>query len=97
VTQLTEIIERMLRTLTTEELVDMFPEFQEGRAEHGEIAVKEDDLRLVICSLETCLEDFRVLGIVSEQTRTTVMEALMRLKTCVVVQTKRVPKEPPAA
>lgn len=92
-----QVAERMLELFSVEELVDMFPEFQEGRAEHGEIAVKEDDLRLVISSLETCLEEFRVLDIVSEQTRTTVMEALARLKTCVVVQTKRVPKEPPAA
>jgi len=90
-----QVAERMLELFSVEELVDMFPEFQEGRAEHGEIAVKEDDLRLVISSLETCLEEFRVLDIVSEQTRPTVMEALARLKTCVVVQTKRVPKAPP--
>lgn len=95
-TQLTETIKRMAKTLTTEELVDMFPELQEGTAEHGEIAVREDDLRTVIVALEA-LEEAGVLAGVHERTRTTVMESVTRLKTCVVVQTKRVPKAPPAA
>lgn len=73
-------------------LMDVFPEFQEGAAEHGEIAVLEDDLRTVVTALEA-LEEAGALRRVPERSRTRIADSVRRLKTAVVMQTKRLAED----